>query len=339
MKSNLKVGRNQNKFVQSVEKKKFYNYETDGITQGLLGTWMSCRQKSKWFLEGYSAGKISGSLIYGTIIHGVLEIVYDSIMKKKLTSIPDSKQIKTLIKRIEESWLKENPGANKYALEDLEMGLLIAESTLPAYFKYWWKKDLKELKWKQLEQQFAIPYTTKDGRTTIIRGKKDGVFGDKTIKLFETKTKSQINADDLIETLWFELQVSLYLWAIKKTYKSVPAGVTYNIIRKTGLKIKQNESKVLFGKRISEEINKNPDYHFLRLNISVTKQDMDFFEQELESMIVDFMNWCDGKTGTYRNTSQCINKYGTCEYLGLCSKKDFGAFKKRKIVFRELEDL
>lgn len=320
-------------------KKKFYDYQTDGVTQGLLTTWMSCRMKAKYFLEGWSSGKTSSALTYGTIIHGILEIVYDLIRQKKLKSPPDIKLIKSLTKKVEAQWLKENPGVAKYVLEDLDMCLLIAEATLPAYFKYHWKEDFKELKWKQLEQQFAIPYTLKDGRKIIIRGKKDGVYGDKTIKLFETKTKSQINLDDLTDSLWFELQINLYLWAIKKTYKQIPGGVNYNIIRKTSLNIKSGESKLVYAKRLADDINKRPDFYFIRLNISITKQEMEQFEKELEAMLTDFVDWCEGKSGTYKNTSQCHGKYGTCSSMGLCSKKDFGAYKKRKMVFRELEDL
>lgn len=319
-------------------KKQFYNYRTDGVTQGLLLTWMSCRQKAKWFLEGWSSKRISSSLTYGTIIHAVLEIVYDQVRLGKLKNIPNEKMIKSWTKQIEKKWLQENIGANKYALEELETCLLIAESTLPAYFKHWWKDDFTKIKWKQLEQQFDIPYKLKDGRTTIIRGKKDGVYGEKIIKLFETKTKSMINLDELMDTLWFEFQVKLYLWAIHKTYKKIPGGVTYNIIRRSGLRSHSGESKVLFAKRIAEDINSRPEHYFMRLNVVVTPKEMKEFEEELEKILTDFLNWVEGKTGTYKNTSQCLGKYGSCSWLGLCSKEDYSEYRKRKKVFNELED-
>lgn len=318
---------------------KFYDYVRDGVTQGLLSSFMTCRMKAKWFLDGWSSPKVSGALTYGTIIHGVLEQVYDLIRLKKLKELPDLKLIKKLVKDVELQWKKENPAANAEALDELDTCCLIAEATLPEYFKFWWKKDLKELEWRQLEQKFAIPYKTKDGRITIIRGKKDGVFGKKIIKLFETKTKSMVSVDDLIDTLWFELQVNLYLWAIKQTYKQVPEGVTYNIIRKTNIYMKKGESKLVYAKKVADDIKKRPKHYFIRLNVKITPQEMKEFEDNLEAMVVDFMNWCEGKSGTYRNTSACIGKYGRCSWLGLCSKKDFGAYKKRKTVFRELEDL
>lgn len=319
--------------------KKFYDYSRDGITQGCLTSWMTCRRKSFWFLQGWNADKISTPMTYGTIIHGVLERIYNLIIQKKLTAVPDTKLIKKLTHDVELMWLEENPGANKKAKEELDFCLLIAEATLPEYFKYWWKEDFKKLQWRKLEQEFKIPYTTKDGRKTFIRGKKDGVIGTDVIRLFETKTKSQINVGDMIDTLWFEMQVNLYLWAIKKTYNQVPVGVKYNVIRRTGIQQKVSESKLEYSKRVIDDIKKRPNHYFLRLDIKVTKQEMLAFEKELEDMIVEFMDWCDGKIKTYKNTSACIGKHGRCSFLPLCSKADFGQYKKRKTVFRELEDL
>lgn len=319
--------------------KKFYAYERDGITQSLLATWLSCRYKAKFYLEGWSPTKIKTPLTYGTIIHAVLEAVYNLIMSKKLKTMPDVKLIKKITKEVEIEWLKENPGVNSEVREDLDMCLLIAESTLPLYFKFWSVEDLKKIEWRQLEQQFKIPYTTKDGRKTFIRGKMDGVFGKLFISLFETKTKSLINVRDMIDTLWFDLQNNIYLWAIGKTYKKVPAGIKYNIIRKTGLHKKKEESKIEYAKRIIKDMEKRPSFYFLRLNIKVTQQEMKKFENELEGLVVSFMDWCEGKSPTYKTTNACLGRYGRCQFLDICNKGDYTSYKKRKTVFRELEDL
>lgn len=318
--------------------KKFYDYRRDGITQSLLQTFMTCRQKAKWYLEGWSAPYPSMALTYGTIIHSVLEEIYKRVQNKKLSRPPSLEIIKNFVKEVERQWRIENPNANFKALENLEMSCLIAEATLPIYFKHWYQEDFRNIKWRSLEQQFAIPYKTKDGRETIIRGKKDGVFGDKSIKLFETKTKSIVDVDALIETLWFEFQVNLYLWALRQIHKKDISGVTYNIIRKTSLYKSANESMLSYATRIAKDIKKRPAFYFIRLDISVTTHDMKKFEVELENLIMDFMNWQDGISGNYKNTQHCIDRYGRCNYLQLCSSKNFSGFIKRKSVFKELED-
>ena len=318
---------------------KFYDYKRDGVTQSLLQSFLRCRQEADWNLKGYTPLYISPSFTYGTIVHGVLEKIYEGIMKKEVKFKPTSKVISKYTKVIENQWLKENPRVGKPMLESLQLSLALSEKTLPVYFDYWWEEDFKSITWRALEHQFKIPYVTKDGRKTFIRGKRDGDSGEKYLKLFETKTKSQINVDDLILTLWFEFQVRLYLWAMKKEYKQIPSGVTYNIIRKTQIYKYKDESINAYADRVTEDVIKRPDHYFIRLEISVTPREILEFEKELEGIIVDFMNWQDGKLVTYKNSGQCINKYGTCPFLQLCSQQNFSLYTKRKSVFKELNDL
>lgn len=321
-----------------IKNKEFYSYERDGVTQSLLGTWLTCRQKAAWQLQGWTAPHTSAGLTYGTIMHGVLEHVYGMIQKKLLLKPPSELLIRKLLLKVEEQWRAENPRTTKYSLENLEISLLIAESTLPVYFDYWRKEDFKDIKWKALEQQFKIPYTTHDGRKTFIRGKKDGVFGNPSIKLFETKTKSMFNEDDLVDTLWFELQVNLYTWAMRKVYNKTPSGILYNIIRRSGLRRGKDETMASFAVRISKDIQKRPEWYFVRMEIKVDVNQMLKFENELEAMVFDFMDWWDAKEQkTYKNTHACIDKYGRCQFLDLCSDGNFSRYAKRKTVFNELE--
>lgn len=318
---------------------KFYDYQRDGITQSLLQQFMKCRQAAEWSLQGWNSTYISPSFTYGTIVHGILEKIYEGIMKKEVKSKPTSLVISKYSKGLEKQWHAENPRVGKAMIENLQLSLALAEQLLPHYFDYWWKEDFYKIKWRSLEHQFKIPYVTKDGRKTFIRGKRDGDSGEKYLKLFETKTKSQINVDDLILTLWFEFQVRMYLWAMKKEYKQIPVGVNYNIIRKTQIYKYKDESIIAYAKRAAQDVKKRPDWYFIRLEISITPKEIQDFEKELEFLIVDFMNWRDGKTGTYKNTAQCIDKYGTCSFLQLCSNQNFSIYTKRKSVFKELTDL
>ena len=316
-----------------------YDYVTDGITQGALAKFMECREKARLFYEGWTPKSItSKGLMYGNIIHGILEYTYDAIRKKELTKIPNKSRIKRYTSRLEKQWYKENPHPSKSLREQLEISLLIAESTLPVYFHYWWRADLREIRWRKIEQKFDIPYVTRSGYKTRIRGKKDGVFGNPSIKLFETKTKSRISENNLLDTLWFELQVNLYLWALKQIYGQIPEGVLYNIIRRTGLDQQVGESLPQYAKRVVEDIEKRPDFYFMRFNVTVTKSEMFAFEKELDAMVTDFIYWRLGKVGHYKNTGQCETKYGRCEMLPICSKGCYSQFEKRKVIYRELED-
>lgn len=317
---------------------KFYSPEKDGVTQSLLSSWRQCRFKAMHSLHGYTSKRTSMALTYGTITHAVLEDVYGLVMDKKLKSSPSSMFLKRIIKKTERRFKKENPGLDAMELQDLEESLAIAEATLPSYFKFWHKEDFKKYKWRSLEQQFAIPYKTKDGRKTVIRGKKDGVYGERFIRLFETKTKSMINIGALVDTLSFEFQCMLYMWAVKKTYKKIPVGITYNIIRRSALRRKVSEPLKQFMKRVEDDVEKRPDFYFIRLRSNVTRREMATFEEELEEIIVEFLDWCEGKAGHYKSTNECIGKYGRCSWIPMCSANDKARYKKRKTVFKELED-
>ena len=56
-------------------------------------------------------------------------------------------------------------------------------------------------------------------------------------------------------------------------------------------------------------------------------------------MVSDFYGWWKDDLKTYKNTGNCENKYGTCECIPICTNEDYSNFEKRKVMFRELEDM
>ena len=88
------------------ECKGFYFPERDGITQGLLGNWATCRLKALWFLKGWSQKRPSYPLTFGSVIHGVLELVYEDIRLRKMKALPSHNQTMKYISRIEKIWHK-----------------------------------------------------------------------------------------------------------------------------------------------------------------------------------------------------------------------------------------
>ena len=318
--------------------KPFYNIETDGITQGLLSTFLDCREKARLFLKGYSLKTTNMGLTFGSVVHNCLNQIYSDIQHKKLRSIPSQSEVKRYTAIAEKAWREEHKVAPPEALQHLEMALLLSEQVLPVYFEYW-KKDLKEVQWTGLESQFEIPYTLRDGRKTVLRGKIDGDFLlQKKLRLFETKTKSRIEEEDLVDRLPFDLQVNIYMYALRRIKKVVPSGVWYNLIRRPGLKQGKEESLLQFAKRCSDDIRERPEWYFSRLELSVSEKELDKWEGEFEDLVTDFYDWWQGKAGHYKNTNMCETKYGRCEMLDICAAQRMGRYYKRDKVFRELED-
>ena len=317
----------------------FYSIERDGITQSLLYTWLECRQKARFVIDGYSPKGASMGLIYGTIVHAVLEAIYTDMQRGEITAVPEKRYVHNQIAKIEKTWHKENTNADKKALEYLETSLLIAEATMPIYFQFW-HKDLKQLQWERLENEFRLPFKLEDGKTTYLRGKMDGVFTKSGIWLFESKTKSRISEDTLIDMLPFELQINMYLWVLKKLYKDkYPKGTIYNIIRRIQLEQKKNENIKQFSERCIADIRKRPDFYFMRMEVKITPEEMDQFNTELTAMINDFYAWLTGKAGHYKNPGACENKYGRCAYLTACATGSTLRYEKRKTMYRELDEV
>lgn len=315
-----------------------YDYRRDGITQGLLTLWLECRMKAFYFLQGYTPKGVPLALTYGTIGHAMLEKAYEAYRLKRIQSVPDNTFIVRAAKEVEKSWLQENSRPSKGMLEDLEFSLLCAERVLPIYFQHW-ASDFKKIEWLKVESAFKIPYTTKDGRKTFIRGRIDGAFRRNGLWLLESKFKSVINEIDLLDTLAIDTQIMVYLWAMVNGYKFDPSGVVYNVTRRPGLKRRVGEGLEQFGKRIEADVKKRPEWYFYRFEVSMGKADVVTWNKLFEALIVEFMDWCDGKRATYLNTNSCVTKYGRCWGLTACASQQFYGLQKRKTVFRELEDV
>lgn len=323
---------------------KFYDPVRDGVTFSLLSTFLDCREKARLHLKGLTPRSSSMALTFGSIIHKIDEWVRDEIRSGLLRSVPDDKHIKGLIKKAESLWFKENPRHGGTELDNLELSLLWAEGVLPQYFKYW-HKDFSELKWELVEGEFKIPVTPEDKEgnkySTFIRGKIDGSFSLEKGGpwLFETKTKSRVDEGLLADILPYDMQANIYLSALRRMGKKTPSGLLYNIIRRPSLRKRKNEPLKSFADRVSEDVSSRPDWYFIRMEMSIDEQEINRFEMELDDLISDFMMWWSGKSGHYKNTNHCQNKFGLCPFVGICLRNDKSGYFKREAVFRELQGM
>lgn len=321
----------------------FYDMRRDGITQGLISLWLSCRQKAKLYLQGWDSKYHKETLIDGNIGHGVLELAYTEIKEKRLKATPSSRQTRNYVDLVEKKWYAENPKPAADARVMVEKACAVMEVLLPLYFDYW-HDDFKKKEWVSLEQKFSMPLhiVKKNGvvERVPMRGKKDGTFrSSKGIWLFETKLKAQISEESIAETLGFETQTMLYLlqtWG--GADKPLPRGCLYNIVRRASLRQKVKENIPAFAKRVKKDIEDRPDFYFVRLESPTTLRDLKSFKAELTDLVQDMWNWWHGDGYHYKNTYSCIGKYGKCLFLPVCARADYSSLAKRKVVFKELED-
>lgn len=308
----------------------FYDPYRDGVTNSMLAKWMECREKARLSLQGWTPKQRSFALTFGTVVHEILQKAYEDLQKGKEI------RLKKYLKKIETLWEEENPTVDERTSADFEMSLLFAESVLPVYFDYW-EKDSR-LDWLAVEKEFEVPWKLPNGKTVSLRGKRDGLFRrGKETWLMEHKTKGRIDEWGLVERISFEQQVMLYLTALLEEDSSKKVnGVLYNILRRPGLKQKVSEPIATFAKRCAEDVEARRDFYFLRLEVSISKQEVSEFKGQLGAAIWDFVQWTEGKVGHYRNTGACEGKYGTCEMIGVCGSGNYSRLFKRDKVSPEL---
>lgn len=318
-----------------------YDVEKDGVNASLLSRWLGCREMARLHLQGWTPKRISNGRIFGTVSHGVLDVIYSLIQSGDLDTIPSAKLVKKTIAAQEKMWRKHNPKADADTLQNLEMNCLLADAIMPVYFKFW-HQDINKIDWHALEHKFRIEMP--NAGTKLI-GKFDGNFrpfkGKKVMWLFETKTKSRLGESgetNLVDILPHELQTNLYLGAMVVMYAEMPGGLILNIIRRPNFKGKKGESIEALAKRIADDVRKRPDYYFVRIRMTVDKADLARMQREHASMARDFVRWAKGKGEHYRNSDHCENKYGTCEFLAVCSRGDYSGMYQRPARIRKEED-
>lgn len=309
-----------------------YDPYKHGVTQGLLTTFMRCREEARNRIAGLEQVRASAPLQFGSLAHRVLELTY-----RKYKTFPSAKQVLSVLEQVRKEFMEEEGRRlSAEGLENLETNTAVLEAILPEYFKFY-KGDFTQHKWVELEEKFSVPSPV-PGVNLV--GRIDGALRlkSKKLHLFESKTKGRIEEDNLLDTLAFDFQNNVYQYALRHKYKEQPEGVLYNIIRRPGQRLKMNENLDAFSKRILEEIQKQPDYYFVRFEVAVPRTELKRFEVELKDIVTEFVKWWKGEISTYRNTSACMQKFGPCAFLPKCANGETGLYRTREFHFPELQD-
>lgn len=352
----------------------FWQLTRDGVTQGLLALVALCPEKAAIKMkQGLSSPSKSGALAFGDVFHRALDNVYG--LAKAEANDTQTEYVPEFFITNMDSFVEDaiiqiyqtdreallQGTASPTELIALEVNCSLAKVMLRMYFRHW-ETDFRELNWVDLERTFRVSYTYKIGPGDVnftypfngpqnlvtfpVRGKYDGVFRSAPtteaptghLWLFETKTKSYIDEQSLSDRLNFELQVMLYLWAMKQTYGETPRGVLYNIVKRPMLRQKVKESLDDFCDRITADVQSRPEEYFVRYNVSITPDELDeWAARDLTRMMAHLYRWANSNEGTYRNSGACQMWNRPCEYLRLCAYKDPVNLTTREHVFPELD--
>ncbi len=308
----------------------------DGVSQSILATWLECREMARLgTIIGLDGIGVPAPLGFGALGHSALHKCY----------ITKHKTVRSMIQGVNEQlafakkeFCKERDPMTSDTLDMMNHSLIMLEKLLPAYYSHWGESDLKK-DWTRIEEKFRIEMKMPDGAVVPYVGKMDGTFsGKKQVHLFETKFKSQFSSN-LSDTLPMDTQIGAYVTALKVIDKSDPGSITYNMIRRSKMEVKQGESLADLAMRMGAEAMKKPDHFFQRLEITLTREEKEEHAFRLQKLVEEFYAWWKVTTTETRdlmwNGARC-DQYGGCRFLAVCSRGDRSAFRIKERVHPEL---
>lgn len=326
-----------------------WNFWRDGVSSSFLFNFMTCREQTRLvYVEGWSSRAVPMAFEFGSCMHWVFEQAY-----VKTRAVPTPEQILGWVKAYEQLWLRNVPTPTLKQLEQQELAYGMAESVLPYYFDRWegdftgayrWGNNTTApVTWHSLEEVFSLPYTFPDGKKTVLRGKRDGVFIDRRGRfwVFDTKCRSVINHDEALETLPFDTQQMLYLYATALEMKTIPAGTIMNIVRRPGQRRGDGEELPPFLGRMRKDISnpKRYDHYFIRYEMAIGRDEIiEWKAKHLDPLMEEVRMWWEGTAPHYMNPNALLSKYGRCAMYSPIVRQDFSQCYRRQYAFNELTE-
>ena len=278
------------------------------ITHSSMECFKSCRNKFKLRYIDCIVPKVkSNALDFGSAMHASLEH-YFNLIKDYQESPHDYSD-----DDLKEILLRECPEIGySYLPDETEQAKLCG--LIIGYINNYYPGDKQEFSVFGVEQEFSIPLTSPSKMfKSFLSGKIDGIIqrkSDGKYYILEHKTASIVD-DAYVSQKSIDSQTMLYASCIHHTHGIKISGAIHDIITKQKIRQKKGESPEEFRERlISDVTNEN----FTRIEVEFSDEQMDEFEQDLESAIDD-ITFCDRY---YKCTGSCIGRYGACEYLPIC---------------------
>lgn len=324
--------------------KPLYRIE-DGITFSLLSSYIDNPEECALsYLDGLTPKRVSIPLEFGSLFHSCVEHQYTH---KNETPLQVVRKINKAYKTLRKKTLFST--TDKDTLECLTQ---LVEATFPPYCEYWKEEDA-QVTWVNREDKFNVNYNVRVPDSNPInirlRGMRDGVirvYGK--LGIFETKTKSRINELEIKDSLKADMQTMIYLLATYIEYGEFPETVLYNVVRRSSIYRRKNESVKDYIDRISEDMRKRPSYYFMRWESTVTKEDLqDFLHKTLNPLLIQFSTWYNSVKKNpqdrfqsqyhFLNSNALFGKYGRSDMWDAIHG-NFRPYRIRTVVFPELEE-
>ena len=345
-----------------------WNPYTDGITYSFISKFLSCKERTRLsYVEGWRPKSFKLPLEFGNIFHEMKETYYSCWNMDKARKCANDYVNKKM----------KRHGYSGAEAQELDQLRALCHTTFIEYISHWNRNPSftqkgigrftdRDINWIFLERKFKFPFRLSNGKTIQLTGKIDGELidplskkGDNRYRVLENKTKQKIEEFDIEHALKKDCQTMIYLLANQNQFQKVPAGVLYNVIRRTSMKPKVKETYKEFCERIGSDIRSRPDFYFLRYRIDITQEDIDIFVQKtLDPILCQIVNWWESISenpfnpwvvgdGTKKNELHHERPFGLYEnnardpandFAEIIHEGNYSSYEQRDVCFPELED-
>jgi hypothetical protein len=295
-----------------------------GITFSLLSRFISCRERFRIaVMEGLRpVDAFNHRIAFGSMWH-----ICEEALAKEVRVGDDRRDADGTTAALT-SFASDLCRQYPMSQEQVDHWYNVVKVTFPLYVEYWAKHpDMIARRPLLSEQSFNVPHRLPSGRTVRLRGKWDSVDlvgegkGARVI-LQENKTKGDVREAQLRRQLRFDLQLGIYLVALRYTQmdsyepwgRLAIGGVRYNVVRRPlsggkGSIVRhkptrsnpEGESKEAFFLRLRDIIAESPQDYFMRWDVGITPSDILKFRREcLDPILEQLCDWweamqdCDG---------------------------------------------
>jgi hypothetical protein len=307
-----------------------------GLTVSAMRLWATCpEQFSLKYIDGWTPRRASTPIMYGSIWHAAQE----------------HQGTRSPWKGVDNFIADYKKHASQSAVQEVEFLAAQVKTLFPLYAEHYRVQDAS-ITWTRREAVFLQPFNVLSEKLPIA-GRRDGEFrtAKKTLGLFETKTKSQIDRKAIADLLRSDLQTLVYCWSMWKEYKEAPGLILYNVVKRPTLRLGQSESKQAYLIRLADDCRKKPNDYFFRWQVQITEADLKRFEKELLLPICQaFLTWwrqvhrapflperTDGRHPShYTNLPALVTPYGKADLYDLMVLRLTAPYYRRSSAHNEL---
>lgn len=273
------------------------------------------------------------ALEFGTVGHKFLELFYTAMSEGKLLEFDINEAFDKISKT------NQFDGFDAASSQQWNLDLFVIRGMIEAYVQHY-RSDENLWEILSVEKDFLLgkegDYGGASFSKTAFRGKPDLIVRNKSdgkIWVVDHKFLAQISAGAL-KKLPMDYQIHAYIKMFNQQLeaqgsKERVAGAIYNIVKKSGKRLKKNQTPSELAREMFDDYTETPSDYFHREYVIVTEHNTKSFDAFIAQASLDMHD--KHFTGRFSQNINACDTYGECPYIELCLRGKDAEFLYRKL--------